>query len=83
MNQTQELKGRVFVLYEGDQWLSTSSLNVRAVCDTFENAVNLAVAHYDGDDNPFDLESELRENAQYLGSDFSYMIQYYDLNEWQ
>lgn len=77
-----QLKNTVFVLYEGDSWLSTSSLRVKAVCDSFETAVNMAVAHYDGNDNTFDLESELRETGQYRSCELSYMIQSYDLNEW-
>ena len=31
----------VFVIYEGDQWLSTDSLRVKAVCNTFEDVVRL------------------------------------------
>lgn len=30
---------KAFIVYEGDQWLSNSSLQVKAVCTTFDDAV--------------------------------------------
>lgn len=45
---------KVFVIYEGDQWLSTDSLRVKAVCNTFEDVVRLV-----RENNHVDVEEAL------------------------
>ncbi len=67
---------KVFLLYSGDAWLNTSSLQLLAVCTTPEKAVLLAKAHSQDGEEPLDEESkeELETNCQTFGRDENYLI---------
>ena len=67
---------KLYLLYIGDAWLSNSSLELLAVCTTFDKAVDLAYKDskkhnkklWESDIN------ELKENRQTYGLDNNYMI---------
>jgi len=67
---------KLHLLYIGDAWLSNSSLELLAVCTTFDKAVDLA--YKDSKKNNQKLwESdinELKQNKQTYGLDNNYMI---------
>ncbi|MBJ2190648.1 MAG: hypothetical protein JFT10_07345 [Muribaculaceae bacterium] len=67
---------KLYLLYIGDAWLSNSSLELLAVCTTFDKAVDLA--YKDSKKNNQKLwESdinELKQNKQTYGLDNNYMI---------
>lgn len=67
---------KVYLLYTGNAWLNTSSLQLLAVCSSTEKAVELAVSHANDGDNPLDDEdvSELEINRQTYGRDDNYLI---------
>ena len=67
---------KLYLLYIGDAWLSNSSLELLAVCTTFEKAIELAVKH-SKEHNSQLWESEIHEleiNKQTYGLDNNYMI---------
>lgn len=67
---------KLHLLYIGDAWLSTSSLELLAVCMTFEKAVELAVKHAKEHNSQL-WESDIHEleiNKQTYGLDNNYMI---------
>lgn len=67
---------KLYLLYIGDAWLSNSSLELLAVCTTFEKAVELAVEHSKKHNSRL-WESDIRElqiNKQTYGLDNNYMI---------
>ncbi len=51
---------RLYLLYIGDAWLSCSSLELLAVCTTFEKAGELATEHPDNHNGQL-WESDIRE----------------------
>ncbi len=67
---------KLYLLYIRDAWLSNSSLELLAVCTTFDKAVDLA--YKDSKKNNQKLwESdinELKQNKQTYGLDNNYMI---------
>ena len=67
---------KLYLLYIGDAWLSNSSLELLAVCTTFDKVVDLA--YKDSKKNNQKLwESdinELKQNKQTYGLDNNYMI---------
>lgn len=67
---------KLYLLYIGDAWLSNSSLELLAVCTTFDKAVDLT--YKDSKKNNQKLwESdinELKQNKQTYGLDNNYMI---------
>ena len=67
---------KLHLLYIGDAWLSNSSLELLAVCTSFEKAVELAVEHSKKHNSRL-WESDIRElqiNKQTYGLDNNYMI---------
>lgn len=87
-------KQAVYIVYEGDQWLSTSSLEVKAVCSSWKSMLEVVVniagnngisysdslpEDYDGDC----IESVLYEfeaTKQYLGDDFGITFEVFDMD---
>lgn len=67
---------KVYLLYSGNAWLNTSSLQLLAVCSSMEKAIELAVSHANDGDTPLDDEdvSELEINRQTYGRDDNYLI---------
>ncbi len=64
------------ILYVGDTWLSSSSLQLLAVCSSVEKAIELAKLHSENGEEPFedtDIE-EMKLNWQTYGRDENYMI---------
>lgn len=70
------MENKVYLLYSGNAWLNTSSLLLLAVCSTPEKAIELAVTHSKGGDEPLDEESkeELENNRSTYGRDENYLI---------
>ena len=67
---------KVYLLYTGNEWLNTSSLQLIAVCTTIESACSLASTHAENGDEPLedDDKSELMENRQTYGRNENYLI---------
>lgn len=66
----------VYLLYTGNAWLNTSSLQLRAVCTTFDKACQLAAQDAKDYCVPFeetDVE-DLINNRQTYGRDENYLI---------
>ena len=67
---------KLYLLYIGDAWLSNSSLELLAVCTTFDKAVDLA--YKDSKKHNKKLResdiNELKENRQTYGLNNNYMI---------
>lgn len=70
------MEKNVYLLYSGNAWLNTSSLQLLSVCTTVERAIELAVEHADGGEEPLDDESkeELESQSQTYGRDENYLI---------
>lgn len=70
------MKQKVYLLYAGNAWLNTSSLQLLAVCSTQEKAVKLAIDHSNDGEEALDDESieELESNRQTYGRDENYLI---------
>ncbi|WP_290396026.1 hypothetical protein [uncultured Duncaniella sp.] len=51
------MEKKVYLLYTGNAWLNTSSLQLLAVCTTTDRAVELAVEHAKDGEEPLDDES--------------------------
>ena len=72
----------VFVVYEGDAYLSNSSLYLTAICDSRKKAINVIygylVKKY-GREEMEQMKSQLKENGQAHGQN-SYLIREYELN---
>lgn len=67
---------KLHLLYIGDCWLTNSSLELLAVCSTFDKAIELACEHAKKHGNKL-WESdvnELREHHQTYGRNDNYMI---------
>ena len=85
----------VYIVYEGDQWLSTDSLCVVAVCSDFDSVLDavecIAVGHgfkyYKELPDDCDIECvedvrcEFEHCFQYLGSNFGITYEVFQLNE--
>ena len=52
---------KLHLLYIGDAWLSNSSLELLAVCTSFEKAVELAVEQTYGLDNNYMISSAITD----------------------
>lgn len=70
------MEKKVYLLYTGNAWLNTSSLQVIAVCSTFEKAIELACIHSNDGKEPLeeDDKDELEMNRQTYGRDENYLI---------
>ena len=70
------MEKKVYLLYSGNAWLNTSSLQLLSVCSTVERAIELAVEHAEGGEEPLDDESkdELESQHQTYGGDENYLI---------
>lgn len=87
-------KQAVYVVYEGDQWLSTSSLEVKAVCSSWDSMIDVVVniAGYNGmsflDSLPEDYDGDCIEDVtrefeatrQYLGDGFGITFEVFDMD---
>lgn len=67
---------KVYLLYSGNAWLNTSSLQLLAVCTSYEKACQLADIHSQDGEEPFDesVRNELRDNGATFGRDENYKI---------
>ena len=89
------MKKEVYVVYEGDQWLSTSSLEVKAVCSSWDSMMNAVVdiakeygmkgyEELSDDECMADcIESVDREfnlTKQYLGRNFGITFEVFELD---
>lgn len=74
---------KVYLLYSGNAWLNTSSLQLLSVCSTVERAIELAEFHSLGGVEPLDEESkeELENNRSTFGRDENYLICETELDE--
>lgn len=78
------MEKKVYLLYFGNAWLNTSSLQLLAVCTTPDRAVDLAVEHAKDGEEPLDDESieELESyQRQTYGRDENYLICETELDE--
>lgn len=77
------MEKKVYLLYSGNAWLNTSSLQLLSVCTTVERAIELAAEHAEGGEEPFDDESkeELECNRSTYGRDENYLICETELDE--
>ena len=88
-------KQAVYVVYEGDQWLSTSSLEVKAVCSSWDSMMDAVVdiakeygmkgyEELSDDECMADcIESVVREfnlTKQYLGRNFAITFEVFELD---
>lgn len=84
----------VHVVYEGDQWLSTKSLEVKAVCSDWDSVL-CAVEHIAAGnglnhrenlsddcetDSVEDVLKEFENTEQYLGTDFGITFEVFELD---
>ena len=74
---------KVYLLYCGNAWLNTSSLQLLAVCTTYDKAVELADLHSQEGENPFDenTREELMNERATFGRDENYKICETDTDE--
>jgi len=74
----------VYVLYEGDAWLSSSSLVPMGIFDelgyVLESARKLISERYSDEDKANDIFNELADYFQTSGYDVCYMIKKVELN---
>ena len=77
------MERKVYLLYSGNAWLNTSSLQLLSVCTTTDRAVELAVEHAKDGEEPLDDESieELDSQRQTYGRDENYLICETELDE--
>lgn len=70
------MEKKVYLLYTGNAWLNTSSLQLIAVCTSVEKAVELACTHASEGEEPLeeDDKNELEMNRQTYGRDENYLI---------
>lgn len=70
------MENKVYLLYSGNAWLNPSSLQLLSVCTTVERAIELAVKHAEGGEEPLDDESkaELESQHQTYGREENYLI---------
>ena len=80
---------KVWLVYEGDAWLSKSSLVVKGVYDDFalvirdileEMSMNLML---NGEQTADKVANALAREHQTFGFDTNYMIKSADINEWE
>lgn len=67
---------KVQLLYSGNAWLEHSSLQLLAVCTSFEKACELAQLHSNEGKYPMDESDadELKENGATYGREENYLI---------
>lgn len=67
---------KVYLLYSGNAWLNTSSLQLLAVCTTLDSACSLASAHSKEGEEPLEDDelAELMDNRHTYGRDENYLI---------
>ena len=77
------MEKKVYLLYTGNAWLNTSSLQLLAGCTTTDRAVELAVEHAKDGEEPLEDESieELYSQRQTYGRDENYLICETELDE--
>lgn len=70
------MKKKVYLLYSGNAWLNTSSLQLHSVCSTIERACELAKVHSQSGEERLNEEdvSELECNRSTYGRDENYLI---------
>ncbi len=70
------MENNVYLLYSGNAWMNTSSLQLLAVCSSENNAIDLAKKHARDSEQPLDVddEYELEINNQTYGRDENYLI---------
>ena len=79
----------VFLVFEGDAWLSTSSLILRGVYENFKDAVDTimeAMADalmFNEDDDAKYVRNYLEANYQTPCLSTNYIIKYAELNKWE
>ena len=73
---------RVYVVYAGDRWLSTASLELIAVCDNVENVFKLIEEDAKDINEPLTdyHKEELEKHFQTQGRECNYMIEATELN---
>lgn len=71
-----------YLLYIGDAWLSTRSLELIAVCDTLEHTIPLAKEFAKSENEPLDEQAEnfLATYFQTQGRDTNFLIELIELN---
>lgn len=80
---------KVFLVFEGDAWLSKNSLILMGVYDNIENAILDIIeqmsedGELDGEKNRDDVAKELSCGHQTYGFDRNYIIKTASLNEWE
>ena len=82
----------VFAVYETDLWLTRSSMVCKGIFSSTEEAINAVVTHWDIPQNecPYPTEilnkalvkRQLRTDFQTSGWSVNYVIQPYEINEW-
>ncbi|MGN0089588.1 MAG: hypothetical protein ACI36Z_01345 [Alloprevotella sp.] len=86
----------MYIVYEGDQWLSCSSMNVKCICLTMDDAINKVLKEHkmtwddfpEYDERPtksdmdYELRKELKTNWQTQGHSVNYLIEEVSTNEW-
>ena len=73
---------KVYIVYEGDRWLSKETLRVKATCGTLDDAIDIILKNNVSDEPNTEMERELRNYRQTFGDDVRYMIDEVDMNEW-
>lgn len=83
------MANKVWLVYEGDAWLSKSSLVVKGVYDDFalvirdileEMSMNLML---NGEQTADKVANALAREHQTFGFDTNYMVKSADINEWE
>ena len=90
------MANRVYIVYEGDQWLSRSSMEVKCISPTKEDAINKVLKNHalrqsdfpdDDDITPEEMEDEIRRdlelNGQTQGYTVNYHIQEMEISTWE
>ena len=72
----------VYIVHEGDRWLSKETLRVKAVCETLDDAIAIIMKNNVSDEPNAEMERELRDYYQSFGDDVRYMIEVVDMNTW-
>lgn len=90
------MKQSVFIVYQGNQWLSWDSMEVKCICPTKEDAIKNVLKNHrmTWDDFPeydkkptksdmaYEIRRELKLNSQTQGHSVNYLIEEFAMRKW-
>ena len=80
---------RIFLVYETDEFLSNDRRNFGGAYNTIFDAIDAIIKHCDkmgrieDENDRKQMESDLYFNYQTFGKEINYIIEVYEVGEWQ